>query len=257
MLKDNLQSFGGMTALFTVTSILPALIIAHFAMLNRQKADGQVEWYPVGSVIMWLAGAVIAVTCTMTLGGFGEAGGEMQKMAQDYVQQALQMEAPEMQVTPEELSEIIGNILPMLPGVMAMMWLLASIVNALIAEGLLLRMRRAQRPMPQMSDVDLPDWTPFIVAAAGLLIAFASAPWNFVGQNILWALMVPFILAGLAVIHALTAKSANRVAILVLVYSILFFISPLTGFLPLILVAVLGLMEQFLHLRQRTARNAS
>src|ERR687886_652154 len=60
---------------FAVGSALPAWWLAYLALLGRPAADGTLEWYPVGRLLLWIAGssALITFIGVLTLGSWDYA----------------------------------------------------------------------------------------------------------------------------------------------------------------------------------------
>ena len=119
-------------------------------------------------------------------------------------------------------------------------------------EALLAKAGRAIRPKPRYTAVELPGW--FAGGTAGLAALALIAPamdlgaLTFVARNAALAMLVPFLLVGLAVIHVWSRRWPARMAILTGCYAVLL----LFGW-PALLVAGLGFMEQWLLLRRRVA----
>lgn len=229
----------------------PALVIGYFATLNRDNAKGDVEWYPVGSILAWLTAGAAALLTSLSLGGFGTEGSEVFSQLRNAV--ILSLSLQEGMELPPNFDQILASILPLVPGIAGAMWLLMVATNAIIAQFVLVKMRKNQRPMPRMAEIELPHFTPIVVAIFALLAAFGEGVWQNWGINMLIVLSVPLLMAGLAVIHALIEKSPNRFLWLVIIYAIVFILSPFLGLVPLLLIAALGLAEQWLNLRKRAA----
>jgi hypothetical protein len=120
--------------------------------------------------------------------------------------------------------------------------------NGVLAQGLLARFGANWRPSPDMAALGLPVWIPVLFAlAAGVMLLGGTA--RFVGVNVMIVLAVPFSLAGLAVLHSL-ARRLSRPAVPLVTFYVL---AGLFGW-PLLLVALLGVLDSSLGLRRRFAR---
>jgi hypothetical protein len=112
---------------------------------------------------------------------------------------------------------------------------------------LLARFGANWRPSPDLAALGLPIWIPVLLAgASGATLLGGTA--RFIGVNVLIVLAVPFCLAGLAVLHTV-ARRFPRPAVTLTVFYLL------AGFLgwPLLLIALLGLLDSPLGLRRRFA----
>jgi uncharacterized protein YybS (DUF2232 family) len=119
--------------------------------------------------------------------------------------------------------------------------------NGSLAQGLLARFGASWRPSPDLAALGLPMWIPVLLAfAAGATLLGETA--RFIGVNVLIVLAVPFCLAGLAVLHTVARRFPRPAVTLVTFYL-------LAGFLgwPLLLIALLGLLDSPLGLRRRFA----
>jgi hypothetical protein len=105
---------------------------------------------------------------------------------------------------------------------------------------------RLSRPRERLWTTVLPGEAA-IVFVAGLAVSFAPGVVGQVAGAVTGAFGGALALIGLAVIHATTVTSSIRILILVAVYVLLFFF----GGFPIVLLALLGIAEAFLHLRAR------
>jgi hypothetical protein len=240
-------SGGALFYLFLVA--MPSVVIGYFALLSR-PVMGRIEWYPIGQVLSWLVAAVFAIYTTFYLAASNPDSPwtmELQNQIVNYVSAQL---PPEQQLPIEVLQSIVASILPYFPGLIISLFLSAIVINGLIAQWILIRCNRHQRPMPQMADLDLPNFTPIVVAALGLVAAFASNWWQVWAINLLIIMVIPLLLAGLSVVHLLVRASPSRLMWLSITYIALIF-SALIYFIPVFFIAAIGLAEQWLELRKK------
>ena len=146
-----------------------------------------------------------------------------------------------------ELDELLSFIAFILPGIVATSWMVMTATNGTLAQGLLARFGMSWRPSPDLAALGLPIWIPVLLAfAAGATLLHGTA--RFIGVNLLIVLAVPFCLAGLAVLHTVARRFPRPAVTLATFYL-------LAGSLgwPLLLIAVLGLLDSPLGLRRRFA----
>jgi uncharacterized protein YybS (DUF2232 family) len=137
------------------------------------------------------------------------------------------------------------------PGVIATVWMGVTMINGVVAQGLLARFGRNRRSLPGMAAIDLPRWSFLIFAAALALAIWGKGEAAFIGLNVAIISALPLGLGGLAVIHCLAARVASTGMILGLFYATSFL---LAWSVPL--VVVLGVIEQWVGLKRRIAKPA-
>lgn len=237
---------GSVTALlgYAISAAIPAAFVVRQALLARPSAGGGVEWYPPGLLLMGLTGFGIAAFFAAVLWTIGEPGG-LEGVLRETLAGMVRAVAPEGKTAtgPEAF-----GIARLMPGLVVVSWLLMTIINGALAQGLLMRFSRNRRPPMRITAVELPGWLPLafalVVAGAALLPDMAG----FLALNVALVLAVPFGFAGLAVVHAYAGRRKARVALLVGFYLFLF----LFGW-PIAVLVGLGVIEQWIGLRRRWA----
>ena len=147
--------------------------------------------------------------------------------------------------TAEQIQPLVGIYVRLLPFVTALM--LTAIfafdlwVGALVARN----SRRMTGNLAPLWSVEPPAIL-FPAFVAALVLTFFPGVAGDLGKVAAGALFGGFVLVGLAVVHALTRGSSSRLPLRVLCYLLLFF----SG-VPAILLAITGIAEIFLRLRQR------
>jgi len=226
----------------------PAALLVYFALLSRPDPETQqgLMWYPPGRLIAWaalMAGAVgggAAVVLAAGAEGY-EAG--VRQLFNEALLPALQQGAQE--ISEEQINQTVRLMSGILPGAVAGVWLLIMLINMWLGGKIASVSGRLIRPWPAFSNMEYPRFLPiaFLLALlgtmlAGLTSAIASA---FTG-----AFLLAYLVMGLVVIHVITRGSAFQPLVLVLLYVGIV----LVGWVAL-LVALLGLSEPLLKLRQR------
>ncbi|HTV89459.1 MAG TPA: DUF2232 domain-containing protein [Stellaceae bacterium] len=228
--------------IFVGLNALPVALLVSRALLARRAADATLSWYPPGLLAAWLTGLALAGMAVAVL-VFGGAGG-LEAALDAAIGAAFDRFT---QVPPVDRDETVAMLAMIAPGMIAASWMATAIVNAALAQGMLARFGANWRPSPDLAGLALPLWLP---AALGLGAAatLAGGAARFVGINVMLALLVPFCLAGLAVLHA----AARRLPQPALALGGFYTIAALFGW-PFLAVAVLGLLESWLGLRRRLA----
>jgi hypothetical protein len=228
--------------LFAALYAAPVVLLVRQALLARRLPDGGIEWYPPGLLTGWLAGLGLGVLAA-ALFAFGGPGG---------IEASLhQLLAPAIDRFVDESDAARGALTALLvlviPGVVVGSWMLMTVSNALLAQGVLARFRLAWRPSPDLADLILPNWITALLAIAAAASIFGGVA-RFVGVNVMIVLATPVCLAGLAVLHALARRLARPQVALVGFYVL----AGLFGW-PFLVIAILGLLDAPLGLRRRFA----
>ena len=229
-------------ALFAALNAGPVALLVRQALLARRDPADTLVWYPPGLLTGWLAILAMAgIGAALILMG-GPSG--LHARLAGTVGQALD------RLTTRPVADrdaVAGAIAAVVPGAIALSWMVMAVVNATLAQGVLVRFGFNWRPSPDLARLSLPLWLPIAlgVAAAATIVGGAA---RFVGLNIMIALFLPFCLAGLAVLHTAAGRLRHPAPVLIAFYAF----SGVFGW-PLLAVAVLGLLENWLGLRRRLA----
>lgn len=229
-------------AIFTALNVLPVLLLVRQGLLARRREDGTLAWYPPGLLTAWLAAlALIGMgVAFLLLGGPGGLQTALQELVAHVLDRLTGDPLPQR-------DQVAATLALVIPGVIAASWMIMAFINGALAQGLLARFGVNWRPSPDLATLTLPRWLPLALAIAGAGVAIGGTA-RFVGINMAIALSVPFGLAGLAVLHVAARRLSHPAMALVTFYTL----AGLFGW-PLLAVAVLGLLENWLGLRRRLA----
>jgi len=257
-------AMGGMllAGIYGMVYALPAWIVTRFVMQQRPTGSGPtgtgssdttgtgdqagVEWYPIGpalTALALLATGLILMAELMT----GDAG--LKGTIEAHMAEAFQVLVPMAdEVWRERAIEVV---LPLFPGAVGVSWVILTAVNAVIAQGALVRMGRNLRPSPAYAELDLPQWAswPLILSAGAALSGplLGMEDIGYLGRNTAMVMAVPYFFLGLAVIHTLARRVTATTTILVVVYLVVL----MSGWAALV-VAGVGVVEQWVGLRDRS-----
>lgn len=226
---------------------LPAWLIARQSLLQTQSPDGRTMWYPVGSIL-----GSLSLFCAGFMAGVGlflmGSVDSLPGLVGAYLNDAFGFMAPAMNSA--DLTGMVDMLVTMFPGAMGASWVLMLVVNALLAQSVLVRMGNNIRPSPRFTNLALPQWLAWpmvIMAAIGLL---ASGDIRYIAQNTAIVLAVPYFFLGLSVIHWAVRRLTFATPLLVGLYLVLL----ISGW-ALLFVAALGMAEQWTGLRKRFSTN--
>ena len=227
---------------FAVVNALPALLVARLALQSHYKADGTIAWYPAGRVLtVWtlvggLAFMVAVIGMTMVEGGLQ---GYLRHMLSEGLQEAMKSLPPEAAASMADLNGMVDTIALLLPSMMIISWFFIAVLNAFIAEFILVRWGRALRPMPSMAEMESPNWMLVAFALSGLAYYFAPPQISFAGLNLAILAATPLFFVGLSVIHAFAADKPSRRAIVWGSYTMI-----CVFLVPALIVVLIGALEQ-------------
>lgn len=230
-------------ALFAALNAVPVAILVRQALLARRHHDGTTVWYPPGRLVGWLTGLALAGIgiALVVEGGPNGLLAELRSVVGSALDQFGEPAAPERAAFAEAVALVI-------PGIVAASWMVMAIINGVLAQGLVARFQANWRPAPELVGLVLPIWLPLLLTAAVIALAISGTP-RFLAVNTMIVLLVPFGLAGLAVLHAAARRLPYPLPVLVAFYVF----AGLFGW-PLIAIAILGLFETWLGLRRRLIR---
>lgn len=232
----------------------PAALLSFLTLLRRKTADDaqrqSAAWYPIGSVLAWLAAlagllAVLGLlsTATSVEGLRNVMRGVLDHMlASGNGPPGLDTQLDGAQTT------IIVEVL-----VAAMIWTTAPMIMAITGFNLWAGAHvsrisgRLERPWPDLAAIVLPRLVPALLSAAIVASFFTGIP-GIIGASVASAFLFAYTLVGLAIVHHVTRGLPVRPIVLALVYTALLFL-----FVPAApVLALLGIAEPFSPLKRRS-----
>lgn len=230
---------------FGLIVAIPAIILVRQALLTRPDNAGKLVWYPPAGLLLVCLGLSVAVAMTALPTAIWPEADQVTRARN--VLANLPSEFLPADMTPEAIDRMVRLSLSFLPGFLGIGFFVLLIVNAALAQFVLVRTSHNLRPTPQLQDLALPGWFATGAAVAGVGALFPGMA-GIVGSNLVLICAVGFLFAGLAVVHALVRAWQARVPALIAVYGALFLIAP-----TIIVIAMLGIVEPWAKLRERFA----
>jgi hypothetical protein len=254
---------------FAVICVLPALLVVRQALLARplvqnsgapnNAADDDaapdagaqprdMEWYPPGLILMWLVGlGILALTVAAVVLANRPEGfqGSVEAMLLALFGQLFG------NLTDVERQSLVDSVSALFPGMVIASWLLVTVINAVLAQAIAARLGRNIRPTPDIAFLELPRWAALALGGP-MVLALLGGGIGYYGQNAVPMLALPFLFAGLAVVHAISRPWPTRPLVIGTTYLLLVF-GWMFMALPELLLIALGLLDQMLHLRRRFA----
>ena len=241
---------------FALTVALPAWWLGHLALLGRPlpgatsgngAAPPELEWYPVGRLLLWIAGfaALTTMAALLTLGGDADAiTGTLRRG----LLQIIQIIEPREQASPGDFEQLIDALVTIAPVAAVIVTMTTLTLSLWLAAKIAATSGRLHRPWPDLRSAALP---PMTLAALCVAIAFCfgSGLVAIAAQIVTAAVMMAYALTGFAVLHTLTLALKSRAFWLGSAYAIV-----LMFVWPVIAMVVLGLADALFGFRQRYLR---
>jgi hypothetical protein len=237
------------SAIFLLLFGAPVAWLVRLAMLSRAGAPdepaGATQWFPLGRILLHaaLAAAAGIILVGMIIGFDPDSlAADMAQTLADWLATAPELgPAP----TPADIQPFVRLNIAVMPATVTAMLVVALVFNLWLAARIAAASGRLLRPRERLWTASLPA-SAVIGLVVAAVVAFVPGPIGYAAGAVAGALAAACALIGLAVIHALTVGTNLRVLVLVGTYVGLVFL----GF-PILLIALLGLAESFLHLRAR------
>ena len=239
----------------------------------KPQVAGVIQYYPIGQLVAWITG--IAAVLLLLAAVFGENFAADQGGLRGIIGQQIGVAVSALGAANtgaaganvgDELNRAMAIIEDKIPAILALSWIAGTLVNLWLAQTILVRLKYNRRPAPNYTQITLPE-----TMLLGLLVALAiflfpvnlfmsadavspaiqSTDIRYIGMNLTMIMLFPYFLLGLAVIHVMSRPWPARKYILGAVYLAL----PIVG-LAAAIFAVVGVVEQWVGLRERMPRNA-
>jgi hypothetical protein len=244
---------------YLVVFALPVAVLVRQAMLWRalpgtpdaptlKSPDGNREYYPPGRLATWLVGLATAGLALASLFALDIEGG-LPGALQPALEHAIALFAPQGPPLREfgTATYDAKRWSFVAPAIIAASWMLMIVINGALAQGLAARFKQSRIPWPSLVRMELPSALAVILGGAAL-VAATGGPVGAIGLAIEAIVAVPFFLQGLALLHTVAYRTQSPQLVLLAVYGVL------TVFAAgILLVAILGLIEQWARFRRRLA----
>jgi len=239
-------------AIFALSIALPVALLTYLALLSR--SDGKppnggataLEWYPPGRLVAWAAliAGFLAGILVLILGYDQDSYREsIRQMLEHSALKELDKDGTLF--TEENIANLSTLIARALPAAFAIVWITIALFNLWLAGRIVDASGRALRPWPDLHALELPNFLVLLFAGA-LALSFIPGLPGLLATGLAGALLFAYVLQGLAVIHVYSKGMTARGLLLTTVYLGIL----LLGWVA-ILVAILGLAEPMLGIRQR------
>ncbi|MDO9563350.1 MAG: DUF2232 domain-containing protein [Bradyrhizobium sp.] len=200
---------------FVVMMALPAWWLGHLALLGRPVANAGpnegatpappiMEWYPVGRILLWIAGfgTLSTVATLFTLGTDAATITEALRAG------LLRVLGPRV-ATGDDVQQRIDAAVMILPAAAANSAMTMLMLNFWLAARITATSGRLRRSWPDLKSTELPPMTLAALSAA-IAFCFSGGLLGMVALSITAALLMTYALIGFAVLHTLTTGLKGR-----------------------------------------------
>lgn len=249
---------GGINGISFLISIgLAPVLLSYLAAMTRSRSPaseddaGDVEWYPVGHLVLWSAGvAGTLVAGFILLAGVG--GEDYAKTAMTLLQKIKEADPRVAEafgsLSDAEVETYFSFIVRLVPVVAAAGWTLASVCNIWIASKVVQSSGAGTRPWPPFPKMSFPRVSSMVFGAVLVMTLLPGTPGR-IAEGYAAALVCAFAVLGLAVLHDISRKLDGRILILTTGYLAMV----MFNWLAALLFAALGVAETGFNLRQRVS----
>ena len=224
----------------------PAVLLVRLSLMSRPSTDGQTaEWYPAGQLLTWLAGGASVLFMAVLVWTSRNEGGLWLGL-EEFMQGMVTTFAASGNKTPTgQLQDAVAQMSSWLPAMVGISWMTMHVINGTLALGLAIRFGWNLRPAVDMAHLRVPRNLTYALVLA-LAAAFLSDMMGLMARTLAIYLLYPYVFAGLGMVHLLARLTQARTALLLVFYLLLFVLG-----WPLVLVAGLGIFDQWAGLRDR------
>jgi hypothetical protein len=236
---------------YVISVALPAWWLGHLALLGRPAAGAaasgngaaapDMEWYPVGRLLVWIAGFASLTTFAALLMLGTDAPAILAALKQGLLR-ILEIRG----IAADE--KVLDALVTIMPTCAVIGSIIMLTINLWLAGRITAMSGRLRRPWPDLKTAALPKAA---LAALGVAAtcSLAGGLLAILAQIVTSALMMAYAFAGFAVLHTLTSALKSRTLWLGSTYAaVVLFIWPVAG------IVVLGLADAVFGFRQRYLR---
>lgn len=194
-----------------------------------------------------LAGGLFILVAAFS---FGESS--LKEQVDVYLDTAFRVMAPGIQEDGRLI--LVNRLNTFFPSALAASWILMAVINAVVAQSVLVKAGKNLWQTPAYSEMDIPLWMswPLVGSAAIALVAKSAGALDlgYAANNVVMTFAVPYFFLGLAVVHSQARRYQAKRVIVVGMYVCLI----ISLWTALVITAV-GIAEQWVGLRGRSGKN--
>lgn len=227
---------------FLLFSFLGPVFLIHRFLVSHKNSSGQNIWYSPSFLLRdftLLSGIVMIIVL-----------GRYLYLIQDgniyvLIKNILSIVGPQENV--KNYEKFVTSVVPFLPGIFTLSWMFMMLLNAMVAQRLLVHLKMNLRPTPSYKEIHVPK--SFLIASGlSLVLSFVGVgTLELLGKNAALTLTFPFLVSGLGILHSLFHKITHitplvRSVLTFALYSILLLL-----LWPALFVVLLGMLKSLLE----------
>jgi hypothetical protein len=241
---------------FAVAVAVPGWWLGHLVLLGRPAAHGpsagngaappDLEWYPVGRILLWIAGFAALTTFAALL----TLGTDTATIADTLRRGLTRIFSAQEEPSPAELEQWVDALVTLAPIAAAAVAMPTLALNLWLAAKITATSGRLHRPWPDLKTTALPPMTLATLCVA-LALCFVGGIPALLAKVVTSTLMMAYAFSGFAVLHTVTLALKSRSFWLGSTYAVvLLFIWPVLAMVGLGLAdAVFGFRARYLRSR--------
>ncbi len=232
---------------FAVIIALPAWWIAYLALLARE-GGGTAEWYPLGRLLLWIAGTAALVTVGSALIMTTDHESYRSVIARMIENLLNEMVRAKLIALPSDtqVAELAQTLAPAVPLGIGASFVTTITANLWIAAKVVAVSGKLPRPWPFIPATTLPRQSLLLLLTSALVFAVGGFV-GVAGAAMFGALLAAFMFSGLAMLHDISRGRPWRTPMLICVYVALLIMQAVLT--PLLVLA--GLVDTLFGLRRR------
>jgi hypothetical protein len=226
---------------------LPAWWLGYLTLLARPTGPGpgDMEWYPVGNLVVWcaIAGAAVVIAALINFGS-GEEG--FRAALRSGIERVIKAQGPAKGPAPD-INRLVDFLVLALPPAAAVLTTITNALNLWLAGRIVSVSGRLKRPAPDIPGMQFPSYAPLLTGGA-IAASFVPGLIGTAAGVLAAALLMAYAFLGLAVLHHMTRGMNARALLLGSAY-----VSVMVLGWPALLMMLLGLADTALDIRGRVA----
>ncbi|WGR92400.1 DUF2232 domain-containing protein [Bradyrhizobium sp. ISRA443] len=241
---------------FATMVALPGWWLGHLALLGRpisgapagdaaEAAPLQLEWYPVGRILLWVAAFAVVTTAGTLL----TLGWDAQTIASELRRGLLKVFSAGNVQSSDKIEQLVKLLVVVAPIAATVVAMVTLTVNLWLAGKVTQISGRLNRPWPELRSTALPPMT-LVALLVAIGLSFVGGLLAILAQIVTTALVIVYTLVGFAVLHTVTLSLTNRGFWLGCAYTaVVVFTWPIAA------MVALGIADTLFGLRQRYLRS--
>ncbi|WP_407146608.1 hypothetical protein [Bradyrhizobium sp. ORS 86] len=242
---------------FATMVALPGWWLGHLALLGRPTTGGvpagaaaeaappQLEWYPVGRILIWVAAFAVVTTA----GALLTLGLDAQTIAAELRRGLLKVFSAGNAQPSDEIEQLVKFLVIFAPMAATVVAMVTLTVNLWLAAKVTQTSGRLNRPWPELRSTTLPPMT-LVALLVALGLSFVGGLLAILAQLVTTALIIAYTLVGFAVLHTVTLSLTSRGFWLACAYTAVVVFT-----WPIVALVALGIADALFGLRQRYLRS--